>query len=980
MPFLRVAPFQDIAIEVASRLAAGREGRDPLAAWEEGVLVPSQGAAAAITKELLARVPSGVAGLPMSSLEVLATRILNAHGQMPRVASTAERRLAMRLAVRSLNDSLGSREDVPSLMASRGIAAMLERSYRDVRDSARTVADVARRAGSIRGLRSARRTELVTRAWTEYERRIALWQAIDPSELFFRASRFVDESVPPQVLAGFYDMTGAQWQFAEALLRAGRVSGVWIPTQAPFAQPFAERVLRYAETAAAGVPTRPDAAVTLTVHDTRANELREICTLVAGRLAAGDPPGGIGIVARSLEPYDVRLLRRFARENGFALDLNEETPLAAHRIGRGVLTLLRLRERGFLRGDVLSLLRDGLRVSTKAGIDACDAATRQARIAGGTAEELARLRNRSQMIDAYIDLVKELDVMTAQLDLDFLSRLGGAFRLFTEADLAAAEALDAIAAMFRHATQGADSLRVADVIDAIEQQSLPVPTTGRSGPLIWAGELPRFRGRTFEHLYAIRMQDDVFPQRRTEDPLLPDSDRALLGLREIGDGREEEDLLFSLLRSSAGRTLHVSYASGDGFGKVLRGSRYVREVPRHALPGRASTIAVDKDPHPEPQNTIRQLQLVVRSGTRSPFDGYLHPIQPGQLRALSPTQLEDFGECPQKFLFKHILGARDIDHPERELQIHQREKGILDHGVLEELYRSMTDEDYASAMASLPQLPAALAERLERIVEARFEQHERDVPPFNRTVRDIERGATKRLLREFVIDDLADLEAQGLRPRAFEYRFGSKHRERADHPEPFIVETSGVPVRVEGTIDRIDVSETAAIGWFLSQRSGENVPVSANPAPAARFRIVDYKSGKALRHVNLGDKIDRGVRLQLALYAMAVADILHLDPSQVSGTIKPLVAGETKPARFAFALEEKRSGLQETLEIFIAAILRGHFPAFPNEREELNSCKYCPVNHSCRTRHDLDERYAVQQYKDPRTLLGAGSAEPAGEE
>jgi hypothetical protein len=30
------------------------------------------------------------------------------------------------------------------------------------------------------------------------------------------------------------------------------------------------------------------------------------------------------------------------------------------------------------------------------------------------------------------------------------------------------------------------------------------------------------------------------------------------------------------------------------------------------------------------------------------------------------------------------------------------------------------------------------------------------------------------------------------------------------------------------------------------------------------------------------------------------------------------------------------------------------------------------VNHSCRTRHDLDESYAVRQFKDPRTLLSHG--------
>ncbi len=480
----------------------------------------------------------------------------------------------------------------------------------------------------------------------------------------------------------------------------------------------------------------------------------------------------------------------------------------------------------------------------------------------------------------------------------------------------------------------------ADVIDAIEQASLhEQPANLSQTPVIWAGEIARFRGRSFQHLFAVRMQDDVFPQRRTEDPLLPDPDRILLGLRQIGDGRDEEQLLFSLLADSTSTHLHFSYATGDGFGKVLRPSRFIRNVA-HA------------EPHVPPAATAqpprkRQLQLLAKSGTRSVFDGYIPGIDPSTLR-LSPTQLEDFGECPQKFLFKHILGARDIDHPERELQIHHRDKGTLDHRILERFYRSLTDDELMLAHAALPRLEEGLSERLDGFVDAQFDDHEGEVPPFNRTVRDIERRATKRILREFVVHDLADLEAQGLVPRWFEYRFGAKHRELADHPEPFIADIGGVPVRVEGTIDRIDTG----IGTY---------------------RIVDYKSGKALRHANLSDKIDRGVRLQLALYGMAVAEFFHADAANVSGTIKPLVISDIKAPRFAFVLEDKRAALLETLAIFIHAIRSGAFPAFPNETDEFNSCKYCPVNHSCRTRHDLEERYAVLQRKDPRTLLGEGA-------
>ncbi|HEX8153724.1 MAG TPA: PD-(D/E)XK nuclease family protein, partial [Thermoanaerobaculia bacterium] len=315
---------------------------------------------------------------------------------------------------------------------------------------------------------------------------------------------------------------------------------------------------------------------------------------------------------------------------------------------------------------------------------------------------------------------------------------------------------------------------------------------------------------------------------------------------------------------------------------------------------------------------------------------------------VSPTQLEDFGECPQKFLFKHLLGVYDIDDPEREVQIHHREKGTLDHRILERFYRDLDSETIAAAAAALPRLDEALATRLESFIDVAFDEFEEEYPPFNRAVRDIERRATKRILRNFLVADLGELAAAGLVPRHFEYRFGPKYAERGNvaHPESFTVEAEGVTIRVDGSIDRID-------------SDGEH------------FRIVDYKSGKALRHKELAKKIDRGVRMQLALYAMAVARFFGVEAAQVAGAIKPLVvSADVKATTFAFALAEKEGALVETIALFIRSMLAGRFPAFPNERDDdFNSCKYCPVNHSCRTKHDVDERYAVQAHRDPRTLL-----------
>lgn len=876
----------------------------PLEPWPEEVIAPSRGMAEALTRELLALLPSGVAGLQIRFLDEFARAVVTASGEFPRVATDIERRLAMRMAVRAVEHPM---------MEGRGTASMLERSYRDVRDGGLTLDEFASRA-------NAPRSKVIVRAWREYERVIASFAAVDPADVLMRAAA-LPAPVKPQLLVGFYDLTGAQMALIRALIDRRLLAGMWVPTDLPFAQP-----LLACGGAAAAV--RTTTAPPHSKFDTRYSELRSVCA-EAARLT-----GSVAIVARNLDPYDARLISRFAQEFGFTTNLADETPLQAHRIGRAVLTLLRLRERGFPRGEVLELVRDGLHLRTRLNVDEVDAATRRARIAGGTSEELRVLRNRSKAIDDYIALVAELE----SIEVD-VSRLGSLVAIETELDLAAAEALDEIGAVFARVPSDVPSL-----IDAIERVTIQAPAPKQAK--VWVGGVLQFRGRTVDHLFVIGMQDDVFPQRRIEDPLVPDAERARISLRQIGDGAEEEKLLFQLLLDSA-QQVRCTYATGDGFGKVLRPSRFIRGGP--AIPPVQS--AAEQAGVPVLQ---RQLQLLAKAGTRSPFDGYIPRLNvEAKLPALSPTQLEDFGECPQKFLLKHILGVEDLEHPEREIQVHHRDKGTLDHRVLERFYRSLTDDDRAAALASLPRLPDYLAARLDELVDEAFDKHETEVPPFNRTVRAIERRATKRILREFVINDLADLEANALVPRHFEYQFGSVSKRRPNPSSPaFIVEAGNVKLTIEGTIDRIDTDDG---------QSGET-----------RFRIVDYKSGKALRHDKLAEKIDRGVRLQLALYAMAVSNIFAVGAEQISGTIKPLVTGEGK-SKFAFALHEKQERLLETLLVFTKAIREGVFPAFPSRDDDFDSCKYCPVNHSCRTRHDLDERYAIQQQKDPRTLLTGGA-------
>lgn len=984
MPLLRFAPYRLIADTIAERLAD--------AAHLE-VLVASGGVASAIANELMRRDPNGAAGLRIETIETFARRVVNAAGSLPRIASDCERRLAMRVAVQRIDDPM---------MKSRGIAAMIERSWRDMRDGGMTLVEFETRLRAPGELRSPARTRLVVRAWREYQRLIAQLSAIDPADLLGRAVAEIENGhvlIATQLVAGFYDMTGAQRKVIDALRGAGKLEAVFVPAAASDSYRFAQRFI---DSFGDAQPRDPEPSLphwSVSQYDTRTVEIRETCHAARQLLGDGVPARDIGIVARTLDPYDIALINRFAVEEGFALTAGEEMPLGAHRLGRALTTLLRVREQGYPRAAIIELVRDGFEPKRAVDVDEIDLATRRARIAGGTSDELRPLA-RSAAIDAYIAIVSEIESLApgptfgGSETAEFLTNAIARFRIETELDLSAAEAIDAIAATFRLTAKWNVRFDAATVLDAITQESLPLPTHSPL-PTIFCADVMRFRGRSFAHLFAIRMQDDLFPQRRLDDPLLPDHDRRAIGVREIGDGSDEERMLFQLLLDGT-QSIHFSFAGGDGFGKVLRPSPLLKSFVIAQQPERRAALlknfgaafarsADSQNPpagHPAaPAVSRRQLQLLAKSGTRSVFDGYLFAENDdGALRSklasaltsVSPTQLEDFGECPQKFFFRHILGVRDIDEPEHELQLNARDKGKLNHSILEQLYRGLVDDDFARLAAALPQLDNSAGARIDALVDEAFATLSRDIPPFNQTMRDIERSATKRILREFVAHDVADLEATGFRPKHFEYRFGTARQGKdSDHPEPFVVAIGGRESGVGG------LTNGASISDFRHPTS--NTPVTLRvdgtidriDARPDGYRIVDYKGGKATRHKDLGGKIDRGVRLQLALYAMAVSQFFDAESRSVSGTIKPLVIGETNARKFAFELAEKEPELRKTLDLFVASILDGVFPAFPADDDaDFNACKYCPVNHSCRTRHDFAEKYIVTRFGEPRTLLG----------
>jgi len=575
------------------------------------VIVPPAALGREIARRAAASIPGGMAGPQIYTLENFARSLLARARIHVRVASETERRLTMRAAVQSFHDPL---------FDTRGVVSMLERSYRDLRDSGWSIEQLEKGARA-RPLRNRERTLLVTRIWRHYEKLIAAAGALDPADLFAHAAAAIAgvPDLPPQAVAGFYDMTGVQFSLVSALHRSGKLDSVDIPLPPPGwreGQLDGERY-RYGERLVTrlttellfepmtdlaephGTDRRP--SFTVEQRPTRDEELQAVCQSVRRLLDDGVPASAIGIVSRATDPHDAALVRRFAAELGFGVTDQTTRPLRGHRFGRALAILLQLRDRDFPRGDVIEILRSGFRAASPVDPGRLDQATRAVGIAGGTLKTLrsGKRPERYEMeIDAYLAVLSELEQLTAGAGGaiaapawgDHLESLLSHFRCESGDDLSAAEVIDSLIATLRRLTSLRQRFDTAAILDLIDRAALPAKASGE--PAVWFGDAMKARGRLFQHLFVTRLEDDLFPQRRVEDPLIPDTDRRHLGLPQVGDGKDEERLLFQLLLDSA-PTVHFSFSATDGFGKPLRPSPLLRQFLIEAVPERRREILHD---------------------------------------------------------------------------------------------------------------------------------------------------------------------------------------------------------------------------------------------------------------------------------------------------------------------------------------------------------------------------------------------------
>lgn len=583
----------------------------------------------------------------------------------------------------------------------------------------------------------------------------------------------------------------------------------------------------------------------------------EIARLIAEE---GFAPDEIAVVLRRPEEA-AALVGQVFEACGVPAAVEQHTTLAHTALGRGLVGLLRAATGGSA-GDLLAWLRTPGVVHRTHLVDRLEGDVRRA---GARTAAEARALWREWPLEA-LDRVAAasargpaalLDRLGAELAILFAAPhrreapvLGGGALPAAAALKAGRRALDDLADLAR-----ADATLVpepAELATVLEQVAVPLGARAAPGAVTVADPLS-LRARRVRALFACRLVEGAFPAPAQPEPFLDDDERRRLNaatralrLRVDEDPIGAERYLFYATLSRPEELLFLSWHRATDAGDPAVRSPFVDDV---------AALFADA---PLERRVRRDLGAVAWPGGVAPTErerlrGEAHDgprvrepvaaplVHPEVLAALrdrpswSASSLETWAGCPVKWFVERLLRPEEIE-PDPE----QLVRGNLAHKVLERALRGLVDGG-ALTPERLPEAREAVRGALAELAS----QVRVSVDPARR--RALEHRLEADLLRYV---EAAARSGSEFVPARFEERFSGLDL--------------GEGVRIDGTIDRIDV------------RGGEAV-------------LYDYKGKTATPAAKWLDEH----RFQLAVYALAARRVLGLEP--VGALYQPLGAPDLRP-------------------------------------------------------------------------------------
>ena len=343
--------------------------------------------------------------------------------------------------------------------------------------------------------------------------------------------------------------------------------------------------------------------------------------------------------------------------------------------------------------------------------------------------------------------------------------------------------------------------------------------------------------------------------------------------------------------------------------------------------------------HDHPLATSAPLAAAIRQGRSrlreelTEFDGNLSSLagsdrfSVGLRRApISPSGLESWATCPYRYFLGYVLGLRTLENPEETVAISALDRGSLVHGIL---------ETFVSECVRHGALPAAGdgwgpdgRERLMRIADTLFERAENQGLAGRHMLWEMDKETIRSDLETFLEEDAKLRMRHGTANIEVEagFGFGSGTVQVVD---------DATNIRFRGLIDRVDIS-----------------------ADGSSILVIDYKTGSASPYRGLEDDvIDRGRRLQLAVYSLAARELFpgasRLAAAYWFATNRGGF-GFAPISHFDISDDETAARFREGVASIVSGINTGLFPANPGPPDQGGpaNCRFCDFDAVCPSRRE----------------------------
>lgn len=460
----------------------------------------------------------------------------------------------------------------------------------------------------------------------------------------------------------------------------------------------------------------------------------------------------------------------------------------------------------------------------------------------------------------------------------------------------------------------------------------------------------RVRGLQRKVVFALGLNDQVFPLVTMEDPILKDYYRYIMRdvlgywINQSLQRGDEEKLLFYTVLTTAQEKLYVTYARRREDGKDAVPSVYVAELARacqfnwqgaqapwisgslvQRLTGVDVTFLTGKEVSylcafepshatkglkdaglltAQKETSLRVAQTLHQRGELTPYDGLitngekLFEVQ--NEKGFSPSALQTLAACPLKYFFDKGLQLREEDEPFSRQELSADRKGTAYHEILNEFYQTLYKKHLTHNLFDKG-AEKYLNEALEKHYTARSYRTFGIYPVIWEMILE----NIRQKLTDFVQEDLKQL--GDFTPCQFETEISTPP-------------TAQLPIHLSGIMDRLDVNEKEKT-----------------------FFVVDYKSSLK-GTTNLASDLFTYLIFQPFLYVFIALHLKELKSYTSAGSC--LLSIQPGYKKRVLTPQEFEGIRERACRFFVQItdqIKKGTFFLCPSDL-----CAYCPYSMLCR--------------------------------